>query len=425
MAEVRYIHAADFHLDASFVGLKREMAQGAHLTNLLRQATFRALENLVRLCEETKPDFVVLAGDIYNQEERSIRAQLELREACQRLGKMGIRVFIVHGNHDPLSSRLNQISWPENVHIFGSSPESVAVEKNGETLALAHGVSHADSKVGENLAKLLYRDEDSDCFQLGILHCNVNGSVPDKYAPCSLEDLRAANMDAWALGHAHAANVLCRQPLVAYSGCAQGLHINEDGPRGCYVVSAERDKDVWRCKTEFRQLGPVRWEKLTLDLSGVETMNDLEQMLNEQIENYRSSCSDVDQGVIFRIRLEGRTPLDEVLRKEDPDASAFPSLGQYTYGQPSIWIKDFEIVTRPMRGEEEYLRRDDILGETCRVARDLAGNESELEKWAHSVLKPLFGNAHLKKILDYPESGQIGDLLDDAESICQDMLEKR
>lgn len=105
MDAIRYIHAADLHLDTPFQGLSRETAQGGHLARLLHDATFTALERLFRLCESEKPDFLVLAGDIYNQENYSVKAQLRLRDGCERLNRLGIRVFLAHGNHDPLDER--------------------------------------------------------------------------------------------------------------------------------------------------------------------------------------------------------------------------------------------------------------------------------------------------------------------------------
>ena len=41
---VRYIHAADLHLDTPFLGLAREAAQSGHLSRIMQDATFTALE---------------------------------------------------------------------------------------------------------------------------------------------------------------------------------------------------------------------------------------------------------------------------------------------------------------------------------------------------------------------------------------------
>ena len=49
-----------------------------------------------------------------------------------------------------------------------------------------------------------------------MLHCSVEGSpTQDRYAPCSLDDLRAAGLDAWALGHVHERRILARHPFIA------------------------------------------------------------------------------------------------------------------------------------------------------------------------------------------------------------------
>ena len=74
MNSLRYIHAADLHLDTPFLGLSRTDA-GEALQAQLRDATFTALQRLFDQCERLRPDFLVLAGDIYNQEEHSVKAQ--------------------------------------------------------------------------------------------------------------------------------------------------------------------------------------------------------------------------------------------------------------------------------------------------------------------------------------------------------------
>ncbi|MEG2005125.1 MAG: metallophosphoesterase, partial [Bilophila sp.] len=95
MQPIRFIHAADLHLDTAFSGLSREAP--AELTQRLKNATFVALERLLDLCLRERPDFLVLSGDIYNQEDRSLPAQLAVHDGCIRLRAAGIPVFIAHG----------------------------------------------------------------------------------------------------------------------------------------------------------------------------------------------------------------------------------------------------------------------------------------------------------------------------------------
>ena len=76
MPPIRFIHAADLHLDAAFSGLSRDIP--ADFAERLRTATFTAFRRLLDLCERESPDFLLLAGDVYNQEDASVSAQLAL-----------------------------------------------------------------------------------------------------------------------------------------------------------------------------------------------------------------------------------------------------------------------------------------------------------------------------------------------------------
>jgi DNA repair protein SbcD/Mre11 len=60
---LKFIHAADLHLDSPLKGLERY--EGAPVDEI-RGATRRACENLVELAVEQEVDFVLIAGDVYD-----------------------------------------------------------------------------------------------------------------------------------------------------------------------------------------------------------------------------------------------------------------------------------------------------------------------------------------------------------------------
>ena len=280
MSSVRFVHAADLHLDTAFPGLARDVSPD--LARDLRDATFTALERLVTLCHEERPDFVILSGDIYNQEDLSLRAQIAMRDACERLGRLGIPVFLAHGNHDPLSSRLSALHWPDNVTVFGTAVDTVPVHRPGygdELLAVVHGISHVGPRETRNLAAWFHRSPHV-CPQIGVLHTTLGTADGEaRYAPCTVDDLAASGMDYWALGHIHEHGAVCQDPLAVYPGSLQGLHIGEQGPPGCVLVTLESDdkpaekekkraapRPAVRASYEFRPLAPVGWQVVTVDL---------------------------------------------------------------------------------------------------------------------------------------------------------------
>ncbi|MDR0466039.1 MAG: DNA repair exonuclease [Deltaproteobacteria bacterium] len=423
MHPVRYIHAADLHLDAAFAGVSREAGpQSGHLTRIMSQATFTAMERLFVLCEVERPDFLVIAGDIYNQEDQSIRAQLRLRDACERLAGFGVRVFLAHGNHDPLPSRLHTLRWPANVTVFGNVVESHAVPREGETVAFAHGISHENAKEGRNLARS-FRRRDSPCFQLGILHCSLEGGGAERYAPCSLEDLRASGLDAWALGHVHERAVLSEQnPFALYSGNVQGLHINESGERGCFLISAVPSDGGFSCTAAFKPLGPVIWQTRAISLNEVEHMDALDAILHGALEELAADAPPGCEAVLTRLRLTGRTPLDAELRRPAAMADVCERLrGVSTH--PPVWLKDIDLQTNPMADVGAARDREDLLGETLRLAEAARASGETMRALADAAMKPLLEHARFRKALPPLSDEDHALLLNDAERMCFDLLE--
>jgi predicted phosphodiesterase len=425
MYPVRYIHAADLHLDAVFAGLSREASpQSGHLARLLHQATFTAMERLFVLCERERPDFLVIAGDIYNQEDQSIRAQLKLRDACERMAAFGVRVFLAHGNHDPLPSRLHTLRWPANVTVFGNAVESHAVLREGEAVAFVHGISHEHAKEGRNLARALQR-RDSPCFQLGVLHCTLEGSKAERYAPCSLDDLRASGLDAWALGHVHERAVLSEQhPFALYPGNGQGLHINESGERGCFLISAAPSGEGFSCSAAFKPLGPVIWQTREAGVDDMEHLDAVDALLHGLLEELAADAPPGCEAVLARLRLTGRSPLDAELRRPATLADMCERLrGISTH--PPVWLKDIDLQTGPALDIDSARGREDLLGETLRLAEAGRASTETMREFVDSALQPLTEHARARKALAPLSDEDCAALFNDAERLCIDFMESR
>jgi DNA repair exonuclease SbcCD nuclease subunit len=60
---MKFVHAADLHIDSPLRGLERYEGAPAEL---IRRATRRALEHLFKLCLEEDAKLLVLSGDLYD-----------------------------------------------------------------------------------------------------------------------------------------------------------------------------------------------------------------------------------------------------------------------------------------------------------------------------------------------------------------------
>ena len=76
MKQLSFIHAADLHLDSPMVGLKYLPAD---ILTRVKESTFTALKRLTAEAILRKVDFVIFAGDLFDGEDRSLRAQSRFR----------------------------------------------------------------------------------------------------------------------------------------------------------------------------------------------------------------------------------------------------------------------------------------------------------------------------------------------------------
>ena len=90
---MRFIHAADVHLDSPLLRLNRY--DGAPV-EAFRSATRRAFENLVGLAIEEKVDFVLIAGDLYDGECKDMNTPIDARmaEKAEQLQNLDIRELV-------------------------------------------------------------------------------------------------------------------------------------------------------------------------------------------------------------------------------------------------------------------------------------------------------------------------------------------
>ncbi|MGD8631404.1 MAG: DNA repair exonuclease, partial [Gammaproteobacteria bacterium] len=109
---LKFIHAADVHLDSPLRGLERY--EGAPLAEI-RSATRRAFDNLVALAIEEAVACVLLAGDLYDGDWKDYNTGLYFIDRMRQLESAGIPVLIVAGNHDAASQITRQLRLPENV----------------------------------------------------------------------------------------------------------------------------------------------------------------------------------------------------------------------------------------------------------------------------------------------------------------------
>ncbi len=328
----RFVHAADIHLDSP---LRSLALRDAELAELIGNATRRAFGNLVELCLNEHVDALLLAGDLYDGEQTSMKTARFLAGQTKRLHEAGIQVFIIRGNHDALSRITKELTFPESVKVFGGRADFVSVECSGLAIAV-HGLSFAQPKASESLLPR-YRPPLQGAVNIALMHTSLDGAPGhDDYAPCKAAELHAAGFDYWALGHVHKRSVLEGRCKVVMPGMPQGRDIGESGPKSVTLVTIADDRSI---AIEERLTSVAQFETVSANLSGIEDWRDMLDQITADLQRIRETVD--SEHLVARLRLMGRTPLAWRIRG-DRDLLWNEVVNQAT-GVGKTWIEKIEI----------------------------------------------------------------------------------
>lgn len=421
MTRLKFVHAADLHLDSPFRGIRAEAPP--HVADALHRATFDAYDNIVSLCLRERVDALLVAGDIYDGADRSLRAQLRFIDGLNRLDAAGIRTFVCHGNHDPLDGWEARLDLPPGSVRFGQEVSREPVFPDEPQRAAVYGVSYPTREVRESLLPLFDSAISSlpAGFNIGLLHANVGGHPEhDPYAPCSVVELAGTGLDYWALGHVHTRQVLRgERPTVVYPGNPQGRNPRETGERGVYMAEVN---DQGQLNLSFRPVDVVRWEFMDVDITGLET----EQELLDAIDDSFASCASANEGrpVVLRLSLTGRGPLNRWIRATGTVDQLQEQINdQYDHQPQWLWCERIQVNTGSPVDREQAARREDFTGDLARLGTLLREDPGALAELRES-LRALYVSSNAAPYLrtHLPSNEELLELLEAAEEECLSSL---
>lgn len=343
---VQFIHGADLHLDSPFIGLK---TLPDFLWEKIYQSTFTALTNLVNHAIDKQVDFVMLAGDIYDSDDRSVKAQAFLKTEMERLNQAEIPVFICHGNHDYIENSGLHLKMPENVELFSETVETKwLTTKNGERIAVSSFSYNSRWMTKRMITEYPKKHETAD-FHIGMLHGFSEGleTSHGHYAPFTINELKSKGYDYWALGHIHTRQVLEIQPPILYAGNTQGRSSKETGIKGCELVTLTLgDSSIETLETQ-----DIQWETLEISLAKRSTLDDVYRKIKETIEIKEGS----QKNYLLTIELVDTKDLLPNVLKKIIQGELLEALQQISATEPFIWVNQLKIKKRAAEDTTEKM----------------------------------------------------------------------
>ncbi|GIN37987.1 metallophosphoesterase family protein [Heyndrickxia oleronia] len=405
MSQLQFIHTADLHLDSPFIGLQYLPKT---ILNRIQESTFASFIKIVDNAISLKVDFVLIAGDLYDGEDRSIKAQARLRKQMIRLEQAGIEVFILHGNHDHLGGNWTTIDMPSNVHVFSSSVEMKSfITKKGQRVHI-YGFSYPKRHVTEKRINEYKKIEPAD-FHIGMLHGNVDGGSSDHqpYAPFTIGELLEKKMDYWALGHIHKQQFLHQDhhPYIVYPGNIQGRNRKEKGSKGCIVVNLSSHETT----LSHIETADILWSDISIDASKIRTFSDLYLLCRKEMNHQRSSS----QGVLLEMTIKNIEMLEKEAIEKIKNGELLEALQDgEEYEESFVWtisvnchVKDQLVIEPTFKKELEQ------------TLAELTQEES-FEK----ALEDLYGNPYSSRYLEKMTEHEKKNLLQEAEQLVFELV---
>lgn len=366
---MKFLHAADIHLDSPLRGLERYESAPVEK---IRLASRLALENLVALAIEQKVDFVLLAGDTFDGDGKDWNTALFFTKQMGRLAEAQIPVLMISGNHDALSKMTRSVQLPRNVTLLGTKKSET--HRLEEHQVAIHGQSFQNAAVPENMVSG-YPTTVKGWFNIGMLHTSLDmdGGEHARYAPCKLTDLEEREYDYWALGHVHQRQSRSVSPHIAYPGNIQGRHIRETGAKGCLLVAIDNSSKV---STDFQPLDVFRWEQCLVDASDAVDGDELLLRFQKQVANISEQHESMPVGL--RVTFRGRCAAHGELRRAPERWTNQVRAAVADISSENIWVEKVRIETASPSLREAV--DDGPLGELAQLMTEVCGSDEQLRE---------------------------------------------
>ncbi|RJA55250.1 exonuclease SbcCD subunit D [Listeria monocytogenes] len=302
MKEIQFLHMADLHLDSPFIGLS---TLPQPLFSAIQESTFQSLERITTVAIKEAVDFVLIAGDIYDSEDQSVRAQARFSKEMKRLEVANIPVFMIHGNHDFIEKHKEKLTLPSNVHVFSEQVDVMSHKTATGVSVNIYGFSYNERHIRSSRVDK-YKIQGNADFHIALLHgSEVSSSEEhDVYAPFRVQEISKKGFDYWALGHIHKRQLLAESPSIYYPGNIQGRNRKESGEKGASIITLSEASTT----IDFIGTSPIIWEEAVITLPENSEINAFYRETTKLLESYQGRSHSYFLHII--VKMENKQKID-------------------------------------------------------------------------------------------------------------------
>jgi DNA repair exonuclease SbcCD nuclease subunit len=238
-----FVHTADLHLGYAQYGLETR-----------RQDFDDAFKELVDKTIEIKPDFMIIAGDLFHQARPSNHTLENTIRSFKRLKDAGIPVLTVDGSHDSAPNTITStILYPlDSAGLIIHLPRHQGACWSKENSCYVYGIPtyHNRHKTQEALPKFI--EDNPPMPKIGVANIFVLHDaldLPDVKGPFEAEilpDDLPSGFCYYAAGHLHKQSMInFKDGILVYSGSTETVSYDEaKNIKGFYHVKVDEKGQV-------------------------------------------------------------------------------------------------------------------------------------------------------------------------------------
>lgn len=361
---VKFLHTADWHIGRKLQG-----------KDLLEDQQY-VMNNLISKIDETKPDFLIIAGDLYDRSVPSKEATTLLQELLVKINiECNIPIFAISGNHDSrerlaigeawfskhkfyLHTRLNQafdkITIEDtDIYLLPYFEPFEAREYFEDSTLTTH--NSATKRVIDEI----YKNIDMNKTNILVAHTFVSGGLEtDSEREISVGTVENVAVEIFekfdyvALGHLHNPNAI-KEERIKYSGSPMAYSFSEaTQTKGMRLVeltkeiyteefiSLEQKRKLYNISTTYEEVFTKEFQLnfdckndyFSMELSGLEGVTDPLPRIKEYYPNTlilkqkRNNNSDIEMK--FDKEMLTKSPLELIEGFYNEQTGSELTLGQ-------------------------------------------------------------------------------------------------
>jgi len=278
----------------------------------VRAARLNAIRRIQQLAKEETVDFVLVAGDTF--EDHGVSRKL-VSEIGDLLAGFDCDVYLIPGNHDPATmggvwdqARQN---WAKRVHIL---TERQPVQIPGGWL---YPCPLAQRWSDEDPTEWIPADA-GDGIRIGLAHGSLKSPLWEGQHnhPIPIDAAQRSGLDYLALGDWHSVKEIpSRGGIVrmAYSGTPEPTNFGE--PESGYVLMVEIDAKGGRPRLEKRKVNELHWHNQPVEVHQSGDLARLTKALKQRPNPTETLVKVQLSGVLFAAEAELLEELPELLSK--------------------------------------------------------------------------------------------------------------